>query len=577
MFPVGEEPISPNMYWYYGQLDLKAIRRVREHPNVFPCWISNFGCAPDSFLLHFVRWTMGGKPFLVLELDSHTADAGVDTRVEAFLDIIEGYRRRLDTRPEPAPGPLWRVHFDGSDTVVVNQDTGERLGLRDPRVRLVWPSMGSLASEAISAIASRSGIRSEHLPPADARTTQLARGVASGKECIPTLLVLGQILHRLLENPPPPDEVLVVVVPKTTGPCRTGQYAPFYEGTLAELGVRNVAVAAFNSDNGYREFGDGFTRAAWNAVVLSDFFTDMRRSLDILARDPRSARAVLDEGWRVILETLASDASDVLPAARRVAARLTALPRRGVADDLPRVLVVGEIYVRRDDFSVDELVDHLCRNGILAKVTGLAEWMRYCDWIQEKDLLRAWRARPLWRRPISRRLLAYARVHATTLAMEHIEGRIRRVFEPTGLLPSCPHDMEAIMEGVDEFSHPDFETEATISSLVAARALREGYHGVAVIAPFACLPGRVIKSLLDPWTRVAGIPFIALENDGLPYPPNTLSRLEVFMLDVLRRAGEEARRGGLRVELADRPKPSIEAPLGVKRRLKARHAGDVGG
>jgi len=32
---------------------------------------------------------------LILELDSHTADAGVDTRIEAFLDIIEGYRSKF--------------------------------------------------------------------------------------------------------------------------------------------------------------------------------------------------------------------------------------------------------------------------------------------------------------------------------------------------------------------------------------------------------------------------------------------------------------------------------------------------
>ncbi len=32
----------------------------------------------------YIKWIMGTKPFLILELDSHTADAGVDTRIEAF-------------------------------------------------------------------------------------------------------------------------------------------------------------------------------------------------------------------------------------------------------------------------------------------------------------------------------------------------------------------------------------------------------------------------------------------------------------------------------------------------------------
>jgi len=49
-------------------------------PNLYLTYISNFSCAPDSFLLHYVRWMMGQKPYLVLEIDSHTADAGLDTR-----------------------------------------------------------------------------------------------------------------------------------------------------------------------------------------------------------------------------------------------------------------------------------------------------------------------------------------------------------------------------------------------------------------------------------------------------------------------------------------------------------------
>ena len=39
---------------------------------------------------------MGKKPSLTLELDSHSADAGLNTRIEAFLDIIKSYRQIND-------------------------------------------------------------------------------------------------------------------------------------------------------------------------------------------------------------------------------------------------------------------------------------------------------------------------------------------------------------------------------------------------------------------------------------------------------------------------------------------------
>ena len=79
---------------------MKAVRRVKDVENLYLTWISNFSCAPDSFLLHYVRWMMGQKPYLVLEIDSHTADAGLDTRVEAFLDIVESYRRHVTDAAE---------------------------------------------------------------------------------------------------------------------------------------------------------------------------------------------------------------------------------------------------------------------------------------------------------------------------------------------------------------------------------------------------------------------------------------------------------------------------------------------
>ena len=68
---------------------------LKNYENIYITYITNFSCAPDSFMLHYIKWIMGTKPFLVLELDSHSADAGVDTRVEAFLDIISGYRSKI--------------------------------------------------------------------------------------------------------------------------------------------------------------------------------------------------------------------------------------------------------------------------------------------------------------------------------------------------------------------------------------------------------------------------------------------------------------------------------------------------
>jgi len=77
--------INDNMYWNYGRTILATAKLVREHPNLHIVYITNFKCGPDSFVKHFVR-AASGKPFLTLQFDGHSNDAGMITRCEAYLD-----------------------------------------------------------------------------------------------------------------------------------------------------------------------------------------------------------------------------------------------------------------------------------------------------------------------------------------------------------------------------------------------------------------------------------------------------------------------------------------------------------
>ena len=77
--------INDNMYWAYGRKILAAARLVAQRENLHIIYITNFKCGPDSFLKGFVR-PASGKPFLTLQFDGHSNDAGMMTRCEAYLD-----------------------------------------------------------------------------------------------------------------------------------------------------------------------------------------------------------------------------------------------------------------------------------------------------------------------------------------------------------------------------------------------------------------------------------------------------------------------------------------------------------
>jgi predicted CoA-substrate-specific enzyme activase len=93
--PLGQVDVSDRfdgMHFRSGQKILAAARIVRQDPRLHAICVTNFGCGPDSFILGFVRREMAGKLYLELEIDDHTADAGVTTRCEAFFDSLDAQK-----------------------------------------------------------------------------------------------------------------------------------------------------------------------------------------------------------------------------------------------------------------------------------------------------------------------------------------------------------------------------------------------------------------------------------------------------------------------------------------------------
>ncbi|MCW5198612.1 activase, partial [Desulfobulbus sp. F3] len=146
MLPYWEEQLADdaNMFWVMGQIILKGARFVEKHPQLYGAYITNFSCGPDSFIVSYFRSIMGRKPSLTLELDSHTADAGLETRIEAFLDIIRYYREiQKKSQPQQALGKIFHAaEVENRDGVTgVRTSDGDWLPMTDPRVRLLVPAM----------------------------------------------------------------------------------------------------------------------------------------------------------------------------------------------------------------------------------------------------------------------------------------------------------------------------------------------------------------------------------------------------------------------------------------------------
>jgi predicted nucleotide-binding protein (sugar kinase/HSP70/actin superfamily) len=542
ILPFEDQAIYPNMYWYYGQQDMKAATLLKNEDNIFVSYISNFSCAPDSFMLHYLKWIMGMKPFLILELDSHTADAGVDTRIEAFLDIIEGYRSKLtDIRETRYDNGLRFINNPGEDIHIKNNITGENIPVKNnPRVKLLLSNMGRLSAELLGAAIRGLGINAETMPVPDIYTLQMARNHASGKECLPSHLVLGSVLKYLSSEKYRKDEIYLLFVPTTTGPCRTGQYFVFYENLFKDLRMANVVVITLDSDNSYNELGSEFSKYAWWAVVIGDYMKDIETSLRACAVDPAKAMTDYNIIWQKMLGTAQIDITKALPVLKEISGDIAGIPLKKKIDQCPKILIVGEIYVRRDDFAVDELIKHFSRRGIIGKVSGVGEWVYYCDFVRHYELKKRLGVIPWHQRFFAREFKDIIQWKIEHAYKKKVEKDVRDILSVTGLIPHSPHNMEEIMQNTEKhFVNRELYSEISISSGVAATAMMDGYSGIVNISPFSCLIGRVIEGVLTPWARERKYPVMSIEIDGNLLPPNVINKLEIFMLNVLRFRGNK--------------------------------------
>lgn len=104
--------LPKQLFWSYGRDLLGAVYCFSQLPGRKASVIlTSFGCGVDSFIGNMImrHFKRKGIPHLVLTLDEHSGEAGLDTRIEAFIDMLlrKGYvtlRRTADEDNFPSYG-----------------------------------------------------------------------------------------------------------------------------------------------------------------------------------------------------------------------------------------------------------------------------------------------------------------------------------------------------------------------------------------------------------------------------------------------------------------------------------------
>jgi len=534
-----------HMYWGMGQRILQAARIVKKHPQLFGTFITNFSCGPDSFIIGYFRDIMGRKPSLTLELDNHTADAGLETRIEAFLDIVSAYRHLLAKKQISMKKRVFvpaRTILDNGIPKVITS-SNKTLPMSDSRVKLLLPSMGRLATESLAAVFRGENLNAIAYPPSDEAVLKLGRANTSCKECLPLILTTGTMLN-FIYNEKKDEDILVYFMLTGSGPCRFGQYQIFMKDLIKKLEIQNVALLSLTSENSYAGMGNDFHLKAWCGVVVSDIMEDIRSMLLANAVDIEGAIQIFEKEWQSLINGLEQEGFPGLEIRlNQTAEQIKKIPLKRPPETVPTISLVGEIFVRRDALSRQYLTERLAEKGFATICSPIAEWALYSDYLVDKGLVDY--------KMTKREKLTFI---LKKRYMARYKKRIKSILSRTGLIHADPLNIKSIINNALPHISPNLAGEAILTVGGSLTEIASHTCGVIAIGPFGCMPNRLAEAILneamdregklatDPnnkqlrstLSNMDNLPFLAIESDGSPFPQLIDAKLEAFCLQAMR-------------------------------------------
>lgn len=485
-----------NMYWRSGQRILRAAKIIRNASNLFAIYIGNFSCGPDSFILKYFKEEMKGKPFLHIEIDEHSADAGAITRCEAFLDSIASQRSKARNWKIEIKKPKHRTQNFKGRTIFI-------------------PRMADHAF-ALKGAFEYCGISAEVMPESDKLSVDIAKRYLSGKECYPCTITTGDMIKVITSSGFKTGE-LAFFMPTANGPCRFGQYNVLQDIILNELGYNDVVIfSPEQHSNTYEEIGltgSEFTRVAWKGIVAYDILYKLLHANRPYEKEKGASDELYKKYREEIYNALKSRNGAIEDVIKNMQYDFDHIQKYN--DKKPLIGVIGEIFVRWQVFANNDLIRKIESLGGEVWLAPMEEWIYYVNHIALRRAL------------IKRDKSAIINGLLKNFFLKRSEHKLTRCFNGRLKTLKEPSTKE-LLKLANPYVRESFEGETVLSIGKAIDLIEKGASGIVNAMPFGCMPGTIVTALMKVVSNDYGIPCISIPYDGTESTSVEL-QLEAFM------------------------------------------------
>ncbi len=498
------------MQWKVGSDHIKAVQALASFAHAYPMFLTYYGCGPDAFISKYFEEILGDRPALSVELDGHSAEAGLETRLEAFADAIsQGSRDREGCAAAPLPGP---------------KASPIRLA-RDPallRGRVIALSDFHDLAHAFAGAFERAGMEARIMPMATEETRRLGEKHSNGRECNPYTIILGDLVSWALD-PSVPNDRKGFFITSARGPCLLTHYATGFSRVMRKMGAGDLVIWNPTGKELETVLSLGESVALWQGIIATNYLYRWGVALHPYEKTPGSVLEAKTRALELVRRGMREIEvhEHIAQAVEIMRSVPTTRYEPGARAARIKVGVVGDLYTRSHSFANQDLYGTLESLG--------------CEVLAPPFVLDG-QLYDLWDHPIQhlthgRYASAVKRGLLSAYQLEEV-WRIRRLF---------PDDPEITFDGTgiswrrdtSRYFNSDVDGYLAQNLGKALDHIHAGAEGIVNVMCHNCMVGLASDAVISDIRRDHGdIPYLSLAYDSLG-DVHIRTRIEAFV-DMLR-------------------------------------------
>jgi activator of 2-hydroxyglutaryl-CoA dehydratase/predicted nucleotide-binding protein (sugar kinase/HSP70/actin superfamily) len=352
--------------WAYPNRLFKAAQWVAQQADsrIQYVMLNSFGCGPDAFIMDEIRDILSeaGKTFSLIRIDEIASTGSTRLRLRSQVETLKWWPRSVSAKREHRR--------------IVRSYTSEDLGKT-----VIAPYFADCYSPFFRPVFRLLGHELEILDPSDKESVEYGLTYANNEICYPATVIIGDFIKAFKTGLYDPART-VVVMSQTGGQCRATCYLPLIKRALMSAGYPEVpVVAAATSDSLNNEqpaFDFNYRRIikpAFASLLFADAIARMYHRSVVRECSPGLSRRARDhylkEGARHIETGDPYGLIDLLTDAVNEFNEILG----GTPEHLPRIGIVGEIFLKYNTFSQMHMVDWLISQGVEVTVPSLMDFV----------------------------------------------------------------------------------------------------------------------------------------------------------------------------------------------------------